>query len=957
MSFCTRDAVAGTSSPADKISIRPYNVIPIALDEAPVARFVLFVNARKVDVVKAVWITVFGVLGVLSVSVVLPTAAKSAPSFDSVLQDGVVGALNYLFDQQADCSSRISKDQYICNRDQEGEMRINGGWDSYIEPAFKLFGTRVRSPIKFLDSNMFTTAAVLYPLWLIDLKAIPEFQHEKSIQLAMDNLQVHRRGEGYSFWANLGPSLGTIDRIGPLNLDAVLLGSQVKLASRIKQATRLNFMPADVKWLDVAFAKENDKLGLDVLFDVPSDTDDTALAIASRYFYHQDRILEGTGSSIQEEVAGLRSAIDLGSAINRYTDIYSNRKGRHYNETIRECRELVARNGTEGLFKDISAMDHCSLDDPREKWKYDAYREQASYTGSYMTWLYDEQPPTYADPDGGVILTGQNSVDCVVTANALFAISLSGLKDKPEYRPAYEASCNAITNVILDEKGNIRRRNSGRIDGRDDDAVWRYCGLFYPAHMVFPYKLSRAVRDGGACKDLSDSAEQTRFNQAMGALMQELADEQKHGEWYETLDKTRELPTALGVVTLLNFGQEVAKIAGISNSELSDRIRMGLMSLHRMKQSHGRRGGLPVYSLQAGTFFGGGTVNEIALWKSAPFATAIFLEASIKYMMGYDQLEHLAKTSSNREKLVLSNLRTEQGFAAFSRDVRVIDDGAFKRTYLDSAVGEPVQGDTMPVPDRLAPPEQSRVGIELESGIEMNQGSVYGVVGIELEVGERFDGGKPQAAYYVVKMAAQGSVNVKDPSDMRYYLQASFLGISSESPQVSDEVGFIPVVLIKEDDMIGLDAHLLHAGAELPILALSKNVRMDLSLAGKLLGYAYKRSDQKSRIISQGFAPGEVELGIVIRYKDLASFDLSGGAGLNLMVERTRSAEQFRAMAPLKGKLGASANITENLKLYLQYSYLRDRVLYPDGEHTVSFGVTGTFSGKKKKRTPRLQFR
>ena len=78
--------------------------------------------------------------------------------------------------------------------------------------------------------------------------------------------------------------------------------------------------------------------------------------------------------------------------------------------------------------------------------------------------------------------------------NFVYSLSLTGMKDDPLLRRCYENSCNAITNTILDAGDQLRMTNGGAASEFASRPLWKSCGLFFPAHMTYPYLVSRPVR-------------------------------------------------------------------------------------------------------------------------------------------------------------------------------------------------------------------------------------------------------------------------------------------------------------------------------------------------------------------------------------------------------------------------------------------------------------------------------
>lgn len=875
-------------------------------------------------------------------------SALLAADFDikERIKDHIIGSINYLVNTQADCDSQLKEGEYICNRDVPGERRVNGGWDSVITPIFM----KAASSVSFLDSNMFVTAHTLYPFWFIDLDDSELFDLDKTKNLAIDSIEAHRRGNGYSFWPEIGPSLGQVNRIGPLNLSTLLLSSQISIADRMNMMTGISVIPGDVKWLDQYLDRDNQEIGMDALFSVPNDNDDTSLALISNYYYNHDLTLQG-----MDQRDELEKTISLGKNINDYVDNYQTRKNRMVQTDKKYCQEALANTSKEELFLDIEFMKKCTLDDPREFWRFDAYQDTHSYTGAYMTWAYDENSNIYADPEKGVILTGQNSVDCVVVANSLYAISLSGLKNNPTYKTAYQNSCNVISNIILDQNDEIRMGFSGKKNAAQSSPVWQHCGLFYPSHMLFPYMISRAVRDGGACQDLPIQLEQNRFNKSMALLMKELTSEQdktnqfkKAGEWYESIDNTVALPTALGAATLLNLGQTVAKDAGINPEELESRIESALNStLLRRKSSTINK--LPSYSLPEGTFFGGGTLNEISLWKSAPFATSVSLEASTKYLMNFDKIKYRNNRALQRNKLIISNIATTNNGITFKSHSYSIDENKFKNKHLKNylqntqaidSTNQQLARSTKSQTDLLAPPTIKKVSVSVETGASHKNQNNFGVVGIELSTGKIFKEQGTTVAYYLVKLEASAEKNLQ-PHMSNYQINARFLGISTDSDFIKDEVGFLPIEYIKDNDLQEFNIHSIMATIQAPIISTGPKSRICLHAIGKILGYTNKESADRN-IYQNTISLADVEIGLVFQYNKMLSFQVDTGTNFGFSFDNISGLKKNHITAPYR--LGASAKLNFLKSYYVTVGHqFRVDPQIKQKEHIFKVGVGKKF--------------
>ena len=746
----------------------------------------------------------------------------TADALDSKeIEQQLMGNFNYLIESQVNCADELAAGKYICDKETPGERRILGTWDAHIIPLI----IKKNYPLRIVDSNMFVTAHTVFPLFFLRfLDPNLEGQRLDAVYRAMQAINLFKRNGAFAFWPEIGPSrAGQVNRIGPLNLSPLLLMAQLKLIDKVQNFFHFKLYPQNLRYLEKNIDLENNELGMDALFSVPNDADDTALGIVSNYYFYQD----------QENSEGLQEYLDMTQLFAGQVDSSATRKDRRYRDYLKSCKKQVLgitnEQDRQRLFQDEQFLKKCSLDDPRESWRYSAYENK--YSGAFLTWLYDEKAPIYDQPEKGVFLTGQNSVDCNVLANVLYSLSLTEKRQDPNLRPGYLNSCNAITNTILDADNKLFKTPSPRKIDIGETSVWKYCGLYYPAHMTFPYLISKAVSEANACQDLN-AIEQKRFDIAMDTLLEDIIQEQDlvdknkaAGQWYEKIDKTLALSTALGGVSLLNFLNSYGERLTQGATELQTRVELAIkhtLNLSELTNINGKE----TSSLPEGTFFGGGTVKEIAHWRSKPFATSVSLELMSKYLMkfGDARVEEKKLVIPLAEDAISSPHTTEQ------REERTLENKN--------------QQDSLPVLTEAKIKFKKMLGIQRNFNQRRADGSEI-IIGIELSQGEHLAGAKQveqeEVAYYKIKLNSGVGLNLSSGNLESYHLQAKFLGIHTKVAFVIDnEFAYLPISYVKTKNIDIKSAHLAYFQMNAPIFQIENKGRVNIAMTGKFLGFLQK---------------------------------------------------------------------------------------------------------------------
>jgi len=814
----------------------------------------------------------------------------------AAVREQLIGNFRYLMASQVDCAGSYESGSYICNKEVPGARRIQGSWDSYLIPL----AIKTPYPVRFADSNLFFTVHTLLPLFSIRFEdTFLEQQRVDSIHAAMTAINLFRRGDGYAFWPQLGPTRSKqLNRGGPLNMSPLLLGTQIVLISRIQNFFHVNLFPSKVDWLENYLDLENEAIGMDVLFNVPNDTDDTALAIASNYYYYQER----------KDPERLEEYLQMSKNFAGHVDTFERRNSRRYKDYLEECEETwqaqTSNAARQSLFSDKTFLVDCSLDDTREHWRYDAY--ESKHSGAFLTWLYDENEPIYAHPEDGVVLPGQNSVDCYAIANVVYSLSLTGMRDDPLLREGYVSSCNAITNTILNERRQL----------------WKSCGLFFPAHMTYPYLVSRAVGDGDACQDLQPD-NQSRFDKAVGVLVDniiseqdEVSGEKQSGQWFEEADRETALPTVLGGVSLLNFRQVYGDTFE-QNYQVRERVERAISHTLDASEVETLPDGGQSSSVPEGSFFGGGTSDEVAHWRSQPFATSVSLELMTKYLLQYDD------GATHEDRLVVH---------------------ASPRSETLSDIAHPPLREFY-IQDSLPPVDESTFEITLLPGLKSGNEGNEATLALSLSIGEHFRGSMQEAteniAMYDFELIAAGGLDLATGELDNYALSVGFHGISTTTNTVlQNDMAFFRTHYQKQYDVLMKSIFLWHGELSVPIIRLDSDSRINVDVAGSLLGMVHKSSDlgdTKIEVDSINFS--DVDIGLTWVWSGLsASFaygtslgqatDSNGGHYFSLKNYRLSANVTYRprsnhslSFVAIRAVDGESKDLFDDDRIYLQYQY------------------------------------
>ncbi len=517
------------------------------------------------------------------------------------LSDAILGALAYLEDTQI--RNRPGKNDFLTDATDEGdgsdrEIHINLPWKELVEIPFprsfkaanvsgewashvhflpKRTGFNGRTLASVQDSNMFITVFVSQPLFLFDDTALPAERRiiDNMLHLAWKNVAGYKRGNEYNFWRVVPGVTGKSPRVGPYNIQVPMLQKLGEAYISPKFEKFFAWLSRGLKtppkyWLEQCLDAKLNPTGADALFNIPNDADDTSTAVAFQRLY-----------AARFPQSGMRPDRSSLSHIARYRDL--NR----------------------------------SKEDGRDTWK-------GKNTGAFLTWLRDEEQPTFSAPETGIIPLGVNNVDSVVNANVAFSLALNGMKTLPGYRDAVRLVARTV-----------------------EMKTWPEAGLYYPQLLIFPYTATRAWRDGGA--------REPEMRAAMSKLLIDLLDlrdryarenPDRRGAFPGGEDRSDHLSTALGMISLINIGSEIADQMGVQAryGTAIDEAARYLIRVSRETKPHNkttteRLGKLqPPRSWDSGLFFAA-SFWDLGHWRSQPFTVAMVLEALTKYALLHEQSE------------------------------------------------------------------------------------------------------------------------------------------------------------------------------------------------------------------------------------------------------------------------------------------------------------------------------
>lgn len=458
-----------------------------------------------------------------------------------------------------------------------------GEWASTIHFMPKKMGIKGINPVAVLDSNLFMTAFVTYPLYLFREPSIDPANRRIAAMrdLAVQNIESYRRDDAFNFWA-LIPGTYTKDlRSGPFNIPVKFLEALARAyinpkLSRVWSMVTRNMDAPPADWVERCLSEEN-RTKADALFNIPNDSDDTSTAVAIQKLFVD---CDESSPQVKKQVRVDMNALDI---ITRYRDL--NR----------------------------------SAEDGRDSWK-------GKDSGAYLTWLLSESEPTFSQPEKGVIPLGVNNVDCVVNANVLFSLTANNMTNAPGYRECIELCARAIElrswpraglyypqEVIFPYSVTRAWRDGGMAEKIDAESL----AIMKKAMKKLLGDLIKMQEENGAFPGGEDKS--NHLSTALGLT--------------SMLNIGRDLAIQAGIET--QYDQAVEKAVSYL---LKKRIKHKVCfddTLGVCLDSRGRLEKPKAYTWESGLFFAA-SFWDLAHWRSKAFTVSMVLEALSKYALAYD---------------------------------------------------------------------------------------------------------------------------------------------------------------------------------------------------------------------------------------------------------------------------------------------------------------------------------
>jgi hypothetical protein len=213
-------------------------------------------------------------------------------------------------------------------------------------------------------------------------------------------------------------------------------------------------------------------------------------------------------------------------------------------------------------------------------------------TGAYLTWFGPDRKhanffswffPAHKTQN---ILYGRNEVDCVVNANVLRAMAVTG---------------NTAIPGVSEAKAFLRQVVSKK--------VCFTCGVYYPTEFTFHYAMARAINSGV-----------NGFDDLKKNLVQEILTRMNEKGYWESEIEDNDMQATLYAVNALMLLDDNDTLRGQVNRAMNyvigNRVRGGTIT-----------------HWPAGVFFSGGSaIRYNHIWRSEAYTTALALEAITNYL-------------------------------------------------------------------------------------------------------------------------------------------------------------------------------------------------------------------------------------------------------------------------------------------------------------------------------------
>lgn len=463
--------------------------------------------------------------------------------------------------------------------DSLGMTNRTGEWASTVHFLPKKFGYRGEDAIAVLDSSLFMTAFVSYPLYFFREtgQAAETGRLRLMMDLTMKNISGYKRGGAYNFWAVLPGTSSGAPRTGPLNIPVKFTEGLARAYVNPRLAKFWKFFARNLStppkdWVVECLDEKANPTGADALFNIPNDSDDTSTAVAMQK---------------------LHSLFCDPSCQHRRVD--------------REALEDI--------------QNHRDIDRPREDGR-DSWKGKD--TGAFLTWLRSEREPVFGAPAQGVVPLGVNNVDCVVNSNVLFSLGLNRMTDLPGYGDCIELLARAVELKAWPRAGLYYPQNmifpycltrAWRDGEIDSDRLSGVMGKLLGD--LLEEAREHGIRTGrkGAFPGGEDRADHLSTALGLVSLLNIGRGVAEAGGLAERYDEAVE-----HAVDFLIAERRERKI------EFSDTLGGALSG--RGVRSRG-------YTWNSGLFFSA-SFWDLAHWRSQAFTVAVVTEALAKYVLAYD---------------------------------------------------------------------------------------------------------------------------------------------------------------------------------------------------------------------------------------------------------------------------------------------------------------------------------
>lgn len=467
---------------------------------------------------------------------------------------------------------------------------MSGEWPSFIHFFPKKLGSQGRTFISVQDSNLFSTAFCLFPLYFFreQLKTEEPPLLENIRSLAHDCIESFKRNSAYNFWPQQQSHYGDTPRVAPLNIWVQIAYGAARfyshsLLSNVRHFFEQQASLPSAEWITRCLDIQKNPNGADALFNIANDADDSSVALALQ------KLRKRTDSQAND--------IDL--------------------QVVHELTR----------FRDINRKKNKRL--AAEVWRKEN-------SGAYLTWLRDEQMDSFEQGELGLIPGGINNVDIVVNANVIFALALTGNTQAA----GFNESCELLAQAIKEKR-------------------WPEAGLYYPQAMIFPYAVSRAIREGGAQHPALASAQAKLLKDVLNAAQEYKNPDNDQLQYYFSggADAVCDLSTALALNTLLNLGENLARSCACLEQYrqvLSGGIDF-LLGKVKYQKAHFRHTeklfSTPpdekfIARWEDGLFFSS-SYWDLSHWRSQAITNAAVLEVFAKYLLAYDIKNEVSQSAQD----------------------------------------------------------------------------------------------------------------------------------------------------------------------------------------------------------------------------------------------------------------------------------------------------------------------